>query len=106
MHALVGWEIFWDESAACQEKCAGFKCTERRLKEKEEGKEGKSVWVGLTRISGAVVGTQNWSLGAFWNLSCCRLVDSISYIKLVKGRQQLLLLLIKLSSEFLALLIC
>lgn len=35
---LVGWEIFWDESAACQEKHAAFKCTEKRLKEKEKEK--------------------------------------------------------------------
>lgn len=81
---LVGWEIFWDESAACQEKHAAFKCTERRLKDKEKGKEGKSVRIGLTRISGGVVGTQSW---CFLESLLLRLVDSIAYIKLVKWRQ-------------------
>lgn len=44
---LVGWEIFWDESAACQEKLAAFKCTERRLKEKEQRERGEECrgWV-------------------------------------------------------------
>lgn len=47
MRALVGWEIFSDESAACQEKCAAFKHSERRLKEKEWwGKEGRALGLG------------------------------------------------------------
>lgn len=47
MRALVGWEIFSDESAACQEKCAAFKHSERRLKEKERwGKEGRALGLG------------------------------------------------------------
>lgn len=44
MHALVGWEIFWDESAGCQEKRAAFKYTERRLKEKEHWERREECW--------------------------------------------------------------
>lgn len=44
---LVGWEIFWDESAACQEKRGAYKYPERRLKEKEqwEKREECQGWV-------------------------------------------------------------
>lgn len=44
---LVGWEIFLDESAPCQEKCAVFKYSERRLKEKEwwERREELQGWI-------------------------------------------------------------
>lgn len=41
---LVAWEIFWDESAAYQEKSGAFKWTERRLKEKELGERREECW--------------------------------------------------------------
>lgn len=58
---LVGWKIFSDESAACQEKRAAFKYSEGRLKEQErwERKEELRGWVS-TKISGRDAGLESW----------------------------------------------
>lgn len=56
------------------------------------------MWVGSTKISGGMVGTQSWSLVAIWSPSCCLLVGSTAYVKSVKWRQQLLSVKLALSA--------
>lgn len=65
MCALVGWEIFSDESAACQEKRAAFKYSEGRLKEQEqwERREELQGWVDQDlRRYGRDRGLESWVL--------------------------------------------
>jgi len=50
MRAPPGREILSDESAACQEKRAAFKHSQRRLEEKEQGGGGKGRASGLGRL--------------------------------------------------------
>jgi len=91
MRAPPGREILSDESAACQEKRAAFKHSQRRLEEKEQGGGGerKSLGVGSPEIWGGVVGTWNWSLDALWSPACCSRVGSTACLKSVEWRQQL-----------------